>query len=102
MSAIAPPAKTMRSIQRFEAAQDRMAVTQEAWEDVMAAFDGDDMDAEEDSIVNQIMDELGLQLGSSMPSAPVTANATPIEEVRYSSTLFRMIDVVGHAVCVCK
>lgn len=90
VNTIASPADTMKTIQAFELENDKMALKDESWDEMMDLFDGDGVAEESDNVVNQIMDELGLQMGSSMPVHPNTVfrSAASIDaEVEYYSDL---------------
>ena len=48
----------------------------EMWSDMVDMFDGDDVEAEADEVCNQVLEELGIEVGNSMVSAPTSKIAT--------------------------
>jgi charged multivesicular body protein 2A len=67
----------MQKIMRdFERENEKMDITQETMEDAMDGVMGDADDSdEEDLIVNQVLDEIGINVGQQMEAAPTGAPA---------------------------
>lgn len=72
VNAIVDPKTVMKDMNNFAREIEKMEVTEEAWDDMVDVFDGDDVEVESDNVVNSIMDELGISLGASMAEAPNT------------------------------
>lgn len=57
----------------FSSEMEKMNMKDEMWNDMVDMFDGDDIDAEADTICDQVLNEIGLEIGHSMMSAPSRA-----------------------------
>ncbi|CAH0560808.1 unnamed protein product [Brassicogethes aeneus] len=67
-----------RILQDFEKQSEIMDMKEEIMNDAIDdAMEGDDDEEESDAIVNQVLDELGLQLGDALSGLPQTSGALP-------------------------
>lgn len=78
-----------KTLQRFANQTQQAELSQEMMDDMMDAFD-EDVEDEADDITAQVLDEIGVNIGSALPSEPTAAlrtktpaksNATPKETV---------------------
>lgn len=77
MNKIMDPAKMSKDMQAFAMANERMNMTEEtmndALDDILA--DSDD-EAEQDLVVNQVLDEIGIEISGKMMKAPSAHSGT--------------------------
>lgn len=67
-----------RILQEFEKQSEIMDMKEEIMNDAIDdAMEGDDDEEESDAVVNQVLDELGLQLTDTLSGLPQTAGAVP-------------------------
>nr|CAH7745411.1 unnamed protein product [Callosobruchus chinensis] len=67
-----------RILQEFEKQSEIMDMKEEVMNDAIDdAMEGDEDEEESDAIVNQVLDELGLQLGDTLSGLPAAGNALP-------------------------
>ncbi|XP_056630410.1 charged multivesicular body protein 2a [Diorhabda carinulata] len=67
-----------RILQEFEKQSEIMDMKEEVMNDAIDdAMEGDDDEEESDAIVNQVLDELGLQLGDTLSGLPQTGGSLP-------------------------
>ncbi|XP_050315143.1 charged multivesicular body protein 2a-like [Anthonomus grandis grandis] len=67
-----------RILQEFEKQSEIMDMKEEIMNDAIDdAMEGDDDEEESDAVVNQVLDELGLQLTDTLSGLPQTAGALP-------------------------
>ncbi|GJQ87627.1 hypothetical protein Trydic_g17455 [Trypoxylus dichotomus] len=72
-----------RILQEFEKQSEIMDMKEEVMNDAIDDAMADDADEEEsDAIVNQVLDELGLQLGDQLSGLPSTASSVPGQAVK--------------------
>mmetsp|Transcript_16410 Transcript_16410/g.24726 ORF Transcript_16410/g.24726 Transcript_16410/m.24726 type:complete len:217 (-) Transcript_16410:146-796(-) len=60
---------------------EKTSIQDEAWDDMIDMFDGDSVDDEADSVLNQVMDEIGLATDQSIQSAPIGGVMTSRREL---------------------
>ncbi|GMH64739.1 hypothetical protein TL16_g04029, partial [Triparma laevis f. inornata] len=71
--------KLNASMQQFQRQNELMGVTEDMMSDALCdAFDDDGLEEEADLLTNQVLDELGVQLGADMANAPTTK--MPVKE----------------------
>nr|CAI5828845.1 unnamed protein product [Callosobruchus analis] len=67
-----------RILQEFEKQSEIMDMKEEVMNDAIDdAMEGDEDEEESDAIVNQVLDELGLQLGDTLSGLPAAGNSLP-------------------------
>lgn len=66
----------------FEAQNSKMEMKQEMMDEVINdALDGDEMDAESEDVINQVLDEIGIKLAQDLVDAPSgKAAAAPVRQ----------------------
>ncbi|EGD82059.1 hypothetical protein PTSG_02740 [Salpingoeca rosetta] len=84
MNAHVSPQEIAKIMGQFEEQTTKMEMGQEIMEDALdAAFDDSDMEDETEGLVNQVLDEVGLDVSSAMssvPSASMPAKTTKVDQ----------------------
>ena len=62
--------QTKKVLQEFQREQAKMAVSSEMMDDVFDMMDGEGVEGESDAVVDKVLDELGIEMGAKMDSAP--------------------------------
>ncbi|KAJ8003337.1 hypothetical protein DPEC_G00147280 [Dallia pectoralis] len=72
------PQKMQQTMQNFQKENMKMEMTEEMMNDTLdEIFDGSDDEEESDSIVNQVLDEIGIEISGKMVNAPSAGRNQP-------------------------
>ncbi|XP_077436893.1 charged multivesicular body protein 2Ba [Vanacampus margaritifer] len=72
------PQKTMKNMQEFQKENMKMGMTEEMINDTLDDFLGESGDEEEsEDIVNQVLDEIGIEISGKMVRAPTAGKTVP-------------------------
>uniref|UniRef100_A0A673SVB3 Charged multivesicular body protein 2B n=1 Tax=Suricata suricatta TaxID=37032 RepID=A0A673SVB3_SURSU len=72
------PQKTLQTMQNFQKENMKMEMTEEMINDTLDdIFDGSDDEEESQDIVNQVLDEIGIEISGKMAKAPSAARRLP-------------------------
>nr|XP_023486151.1 charged multivesicular body protein 2b isoform X2 [Equus caballus] len=72
------PQKTLQTMQNFQKENMKMEMTEEMINDTLDdIFDGSDEEEESQDIVNQVLDEIGIEISGKMAKAPSAARSLP-------------------------
>lgn len=79
------PEKLQQTLAQFMQENAKLDMTQDLMED---AFDNDDVESEADDVMNQVLDEIGIDLSSQLSKAPapktqIAAPSRPVAEPKY-------------------
>ncbi|CAF1065272.1 unnamed protein product [Brachionus calyciflorus] len=77
MNKIQDPAKTAQIMREFEKQNMKMGMTDEMINDTLeGVLEGSDDEAQSDAIVNQVLDEIGIEISGKMINAPTPAKGS--------------------------
>ncbi|PNJ67725.1 CHMP2B isoform 3 [Pongo abelii] len=72
------PQKTLQTMQNFQKENMKMEMTEEMINDTLDdIFEGSDDEEESQDIVNQVLDEIGIEISGKMAKAPSAARSLP-------------------------
>ena len=72
------PVALQKTMTKFTVEMDKISMAEDTWDDMVDAFDGDGIEDESDEVLNQVLDELGLEVGNSMANISAPSNSTVI------------------------
>jgi hypothetical protein len=64
------PVETQKTLSAFTREMEKVNLAEEAWGDMVDVFDGDGLEEESEAVYNQVLDELGIEVGHSLQAAP--------------------------------
>ncbi|CAD6186355.1 unnamed protein product [Caenorhabditis auriculariae] len=76
-----PLDKMAKNMRDFQMAQEKMGLTEEMMNDTLDAIMDDGDEAEQDAIVNQVLDEIGIETNSKLSSLPAMPKSMGQENV---------------------
>lgn len=84
------PVALQQTMTQFTNEMEKISMSEETWDDMVDAFDGDEIEEESDQVLNQVLDELGLEVGNSLANISAPPSSKPIantfdDEVSYLS-----------------
>nr|XP_054752657.1 charged multivesicular body protein 2b-like [Lytechinus pictus] len=71
------PQKVMKTMQQFQVESSKMEMKEELMDDVLDDILGGSDEEEEDAIVNQVLDEIGIEVSGKLADAPGYKGALP-------------------------
>jgi len=88
------PQQMQQTMQSYAREMEKMNVSEEMWGELMDDFDGEEVETEADELVNQVMEEAGLNLTAAMGTAPssVRPAATGRQEAQQQSVGDKEVD----------
>nr|XP_025037202.1 charged multivesicular body protein 2b [Pelodiscus sinensis] len=82
------PQKTLQTMQNFQKENMKMEMTEEMINDTLDdIFEGSDEEEESQDIVNQVLDEIGIEISGKMAKAPSAARGLPSASASKSTTI---------------
>ncbi|XP_074890056.1 charged multivesicular body protein 2b [Buteo buteo] len=82
------PQKTLQTMQNFQKENMKMEMTEEMINDTLDdIFDASDEEEESQDIVNQVLDEIGIEISGKMAKAPSTARGLPSASTSKAATI---------------
>ncbi|XP_009958852.1 PREDICTED: charged multivesicular body protein 2b [Leptosomus discolor] len=82
------PQKTLQTMQNFQKENMKMEMTEEMINDTLDdIFDASDEEEESQDIVNQVLDEIGIEISGKMAKAPSAARGLPSASTSKTSTI---------------
>ncbi|KFW82179.1 Charged multivesicular body protein 2b, partial [Manacus vitellinus] len=82
------PQKTLQTMQNFQKENMKMEMTEEMINDTLDdIFDASDEEEESQDIVNQVLDEIGIEISGKMAKAPSAARGLPSASTSKAATI---------------
>ncbi|NWZ65145.1 CHM2B protein, partial [Acrocephalus arundinaceus] len=82
------PQKTLQTMQNFQKENMKMEMTEEMINDTLDdIFDASDEEEESQDIVNQVLDEIGIEISDKMAKAPSAARGLPSASASTAATI---------------
>ncbi|NXY10258.1 CHM2B protein, partial [Pteruthius melanotis] len=82
------PQKTLQTMQNFQKENMKMEMTEEMINDTLDdIFDASDEEEESQDIVNQVLDEIGIEISDKMAKAPSAARGLPSASASTATTI---------------
>uniref|UniRef100_A0A8C0HC90 Charged multivesicular body protein 2B n=1 Tax=Chelonoidis abingdonii TaxID=106734 RepID=A0A8C0HC90_CHEAB len=82
------PQKTLQTMQNFQKENMKMEMTEEMINDTLDdIFEGSDEEEESQDIVNQVLDEIGIEISGKMAKAPSAARGLPSASASKTTTI---------------
>ncbi|NWI10141.1 CHM2B protein, partial [Crypturellus soui] len=82
------PQKTLQTMQNFQKENMKMEMTEEMINDTLDdIFDASDEEEESQDIVNQVLDEIGIEISGKMAKAPSAARSLPSASTSKAATI---------------
>lgn len=94
------PVLLQQTMNKFSNEMEKISMAEESWDDMVDAFDGDGIEDESDQVLNQVLDELGLEVGNSLANISAPPSSNPIsttfdeEVINFFSTIFTSSQII--------
>jgi hypothetical protein len=75
------PMALQHVLANFSREMEKVSLAEESWNDVVDLFDGEGVDEEANEVVDQVLDELGIEIGQKLDQVSCPTNS--VQEANY-------------------